>query len=213
MNTTVVVIIVMVVATIFWFFGMKIMKNTIMKRLIKDLQKQDFDDYYKTVDSFATKLLIPPFNREYMRMNGLIMQGRKGKVEEQFDLMLNMRMNQKQEIDIVMKAFSYYMEDENKRRAKQLLERVRKFGDDYYNESKIMYDVYLEKSTEYIASMEEALKQEDLPEMNRGMFMYLLGLQYGNDNQKKKMRDYLRDALPLLKNTPYELKIRTILKD
>ena len=142
MNTTVVVIIVMVVATIFWFFGMKIMKNTIMKRLIKDLQKQDFDDYYKTVDSFATKLLIPPFNREYMRMNGLIMQGRKGKVEEQFDLMLNMRMNQKQEIDIVMKAFYYYMEDENKRRAKQLLESVRKFGDDYYNESKIMYDVY-----------------------------------------------------------------------
>ena len=157
MNTTVVVIIVMVVATIFWFFGMKIMKNTIMKRLIKDLQKQDFDDYYKTVDSFATKLLIPPFNREYMRMNGLIMQGRKGKVEEQFDLMLNMRMNQKQEIDIVMKAFYYYMEDENKRRAKQLLERVRKFGDDYYNESKIMYDVYLEKSTEYIASMELSL--------------------------------------------------------
>ena len=80
-------------------------KSVSYTHLIKDLQKQDFDDYYKTVDSFATKLLIPPFNREYMRMNGLIMQGRKGKVEEQFDLMLNMRMNQKQEIDIVMKAF------------------------------------------------------------------------------------------------------------
>lgn len=213
MDNTTLIIIVFVVTAFLCLILSKVLKNKVLKRLLSDLKEAKFDDYYNTIDSMICKFYYPAFNREYMRMNGLVMQGEKARVEEQFDLMLQMRMNKKQEIDIVMKAFYYYLEDGNKKRAKQLLERVRKFGEDYFNESQIMYEVYLENSTKYIDEMEEALKDPECKDANRGMFLYMLGLQYGNDGQKKKMKEYLREAQGLLKNTPYEVKIRAILKD
>ncbi|MEG0273503.1 hypothetical protein [Amedibacillus sp. YH-ame10] len=211
-SSTIIIIIVVVVSTVVCALTSKIIKNKMMKRLLEDLKKADFEDYFKMIDSTVCKFYFPAFNREYMRMNGLVMQGEKEKVEEQFDLMLNMRMNKQQEIDIVMKCFYYYLEDENKRKAKTLLERIRKFGEDYFKESQVMYDVCLEKSVAYIDEMEEALKDPECTGPNRGMFLYMLGLQYGNGDQKKKMKEYLREAQGLLKNTPYELKIRSILK-
>ena len=211
-KTVIIIIIAFVVTAIIYLIVSKYLKNRVLKRLLNDLKEQEFQDFYNTIDSMVCKMYFPAFNREYMRMNGLVMQGEKERVEEQFDLMLNMRMNQKQEIDIVMKAFYYYLEDENKKKSKQLLERIRKFGEDYFKESQIMYEVCLEKSTAYIDEMEEALKDPECKDANRGMFLYMLGLQYGNDNQKKKMKDYLHQAQGLLKNTPYELKIKTLLK-
>ncbi|MEG0470372.1 MAG: hypothetical protein RR562_10730, partial [Longicatena sp.] len=155
-SSTIIIIIVVVVSTVVCALTSKIIKNKMMKRLLEDLKKADFEDYFKMIDSTVCKFYFPAFNREYMRMNGLVMQGEKEKVEEQFDLMLNMRMNKQQEIDIVMKCFYYYLEDENKRKAKTLLERIRKFGEDYFKESQVMYDVCLEKSVAYIDEMEEA---------------------------------------------------------
>lgn len=211
-KTVIIIIVAFVVTAIIYLIVSKYLKNRVLKRLLNDLKEQKFQDFYNTIDSMVCKLYFPAYNREYMRMNGLVMQGEKERVEEQFDLMLDMRMNQKQEIDIVMKAFYYYLEDENKKRSKQLLERIRKFGEDYFKESQIMYEVCLEKSTAYIDEMEEALKDPECKDANRGMFLYMLGLQYGNDNQKKKMKEYLHQAQGLLKNTPYELKIKTLLK-
>lgn len=212
MNKTIIIIAVFVVTAVVCLLLSKYLKNKILKRLLTDLKEGNFDDYFQTIDSMICKFYYPTFNREYMRMNGMVMKGEKQDVEDQFDVMLNMRMNQKQEIDIVMKAFYYYLEDENKKKAKQLLERIRKFGEDYFTESEIMFNVCLEGSTQYIEEMEEALKDPECKDANRGMFLYMLGLQYGNDNQKKKMKDYLHQAQGLLKGTPYELKIRALLK-
>ena len=212
MNKMTVVIIVFVVTAILCTVLSKVLKNNIFKKLLKELKDANFDEYFKTIDSMLCKLYFPAFNREYMRLNGYVIKGNKKEVDGQFEVLLSMRVNKKQEIDIVMKAFYYFLEDENKKKAKQMLERIRKFGDDYYNESEVMYNVCIEKSIQYIDEMEEALKDPECKDINRGMFLYLLGLQYGNDNQKKKMKEYLKEAQGPLKGTPYELKIRALLK-
>lgn len=207
-----VVILVFVVSVVLCAIASKVLKSSIFKKLLKELKEGNFDDYFHTIDSLICKLYFPPFNREYMRLNGYVIKGNKADVDAQFDVILNMRLAKKQEIDVSMKAFYYYIEDENKVKAKQLLERIRKFGEDYFNESEVMYNICIEKSIQYIDEMEEALKDPECKEMNRGMFLYLLGLQYEIDNQKKKMKECLREAQGLLKGTPYELKIRALLK-
>lgn len=212
MNEMTIIIIVFIVTAILCAVLSKFLKNNVFKKLLNDLKNANFDDYFKTIDTFLCKMYFPAFNREYMRLNGYVIKGDKKEVDAQFEVLLNMRMNKKQEIDIVMKSFYYFLEDENAKKAKQMLERIRKFGEDYFNESEVMYNVCIEKSTKYIDEMEEALQDSECKEVNRGMFLYLLGLQYGNENQKKKMKEYLKEAQGLLKGTPYELKIRALLK-
>ncbi len=69
------------------------------------MQKQDFDTFFKRLDSFTTKLFYAPFNREYMRLNAYFLMGDEKKIKEQFDLILTLRMSKKQDIDISLKAF------------------------------------------------------------------------------------------------------------
>ena len=38
------------------FVGSTFLKNNIFNKLLKDMQKQDFDTFFKRLDSFTTKL-------------------------------------------------------------------------------------------------------------------------------------------------------------
>ena len=44
------------------FVGSTFLKNNIFNKLLKDMQKQDFDTFFKRLDSFTTKLFYAPFN-------------------------------------------------------------------------------------------------------------------------------------------------------
>ncbi|MEG0330092.1 MAG: hypothetical protein RR537_06690 [Longicatena sp.] len=211
MNYT--VIIVFVVTAIVCLFVTQYVKQRTIQRLLKDLREGNFEDYFKTLDSFLCKYFYPPFNREYMRLNAFVMQGLKKKVEEQFDLLLTMRMNKKQEIDVVVKAFYYYIDEENKTKTSELLTRMKNMNDESIsNECQIVYDIFIEKETKYIDTMNEQLKDKDCTGINRGMFNYFLAIQYANMKEHKKEIDCLEKALTDLKGTPYEIRINNMLK-
>ena len=106
------IIILAVIITIVLIVGTQVWKQRILKQLLKNMQQGDFDAYFKRLDTLSCKYFYPPFNREYMRLNGYIMKADKKKIEECFDLILGMRMNKKQELDVVIKAFYYYLDED-----------------------------------------------------------------------------------------------------
>ena len=177
------------------------------------LQKQDFDAFFKRLDTLSCKYFYPPFNREYMRLNGYVLKGDKKKVEECFELLLQMRKSKKQELDVVIKAFYYYIDENNKRKCKALLERMKTIADESITqECEVLYDILLEEETKYIDDMEEQLKDEELQDAQKGMFHYMLALQYNYKHDEKKKKEHLDAAAKALKGTPYEMKINELKK-
>ena len=184
------IIILAVVITIVLIVGTQVWKQSILKKLLKHMQQGDFNAYFKLLDSLPCKYFYPPFNREYMRLNGYIMKADKKKIEECFELILSMRMNKKQELDVVIKAFYYYLDEDSKKKCKTLLERMKKIADESITqECQVIYDILLEEKTSYIDDMEKQLKNEELQEAQKGMFHYMLALQYSYlKDEKKKMK-------------------------
>lgn len=194
------------------FVGSTFLKNNIFNKLLKDMQKQDFDTFFKRLDSFTTKLFYAPFNREYMRLNAYFLMGDEKKIKEQFDLILTLRMSKKQDIDISLKAFYFYIDDKNKQKTEEMLQRIQKCGnEEIYTQCKIMSAIVIDKSIEYIDDMEAQVKQCE--GIDRGMFYYLLGLQYLNKKDTPKAMEHLQSAQKDLKDSPYELKIKQIIKE
>lgn len=60
--------------------------------------------------------------------------------------------------------------------------------------------------------MEAQLKEEGLQDAQKGMFHYMLALQYGYLNNGQKKREHLKAASHDLKGTPYEMKIQQLMK-
>lgn len=194
------------------FVGSTFLKNNIFNKLLKDMQKQDFDTFFKRLDSFTTKLFYAPFNREYMRLNAYFLMGDEKKIKEQFDLILTLRMSKKQDIDISLKAFYFYIDDKNKQKIEEMLQRIQKCGnEEIYTQCKIMSAIVIDKSIEYIDDMEAQVKQCE--GIDRGMFHYLLGFQYLNKKDTPKAMEHLQSAQKDLKDSPYELKIKQIIKE
>ena len=103
------IIILAVVITIVLIVGTQVWKQSILKKLLKHMQQGDFNAYFKLLDSLPCKYFYPPFNREYMRLNGYIMKADKKKIEECFELILSMRMNKKQESRMLVMQSIYYL--------------------------------------------------------------------------------------------------------
>lgn len=205
-------IIIFIIVLIVGFGGAYAMKNSIMNRLMKYLRTGDFTAYFKILDSLSCKYFYPPFNREYMRMNAYVMQSNQAKVEEQFDLLLHMRMNKKQEMDVVVKAFYYYIDEDNDTKTSELLARMKKMGDEALTqECQIVYDIFIQKAIKYIDTMLEQLRDPEVTGINRGMFHYMLAVQYANNKDAKEEMVHLEKALDDLRGTPYEPRINTLL--
>lgn len=213
MNNMKIEILILATVIVVISFGLtQYMKQAIFKKLLRNLQQGNFDVYFKTLDSFWCKYFYPVFNREYMRLNAYMMKGDKEKVEECFAILLRIRKAKKQELDIAIKAFYYYLDEENKRKCKELLQIIKKSENEaVLNECQIIFDIFLCKETKYIEMMEEQLKDTTCTGLNRGMFDFMLGLQYGYRKEHEKEMAHLQAAKKELKDTPYMKKIDDLL--
>lgn len=204
--------IVFLVVLVISLFGTQFYKNRILNKLLKSMKEQDFDTYFKTLDTLLCKYLFPPFNREYMRLNAFFMLGDMTKIKDQFDLIFRMRINKKQEADVAMKAFYFYVDENEKRKAKEMMGRIEKCsGKEVADQCAITYDIFLDRKADYIDQMEaEVLRSEAGPE--RGIFHFMLALQYSYLNNSAKEKEHLLIAKEDMKETPYEQKIDEMLK-
>ncbi|MCR0134298.1 hypothetical protein MKD01_19465 [[Clostridium] innocuum] len=113
--------------------------------------------------------------------------------------MLQMKVTKKQRIDLVNKAFNYYVEQEDQEKAKVLLSEIETFNDEKMKaESRKIYNIFLLKTHQYIKEMEQQL--QNVTGVEKGFLEYLLYLQYENKGDQKKSRYYLelsqKDMIP-----------------
>lgn len=204
--------IVAVITCLLLVFWRSYYRRLTMNRILTAMAKQDFDKLFKIIDSFGCKSFFSPKDRECLRLDAFVLMANAEKIREQFNLILNMRISKNEKADIYVKAFYFYVDERDKRRAKEMIDKMKGYVDETaYTQCVLIYDVVMDKSTAYINVMEEAIKGRE-EGYDRGMFHYLLGLQYGYLGNKKEQLEHLRIAKKDMKDTPYEVRINKLLK-
>ena len=127
--TTVVIICIAVSV----FFSVK--KRTTFKRLQQLMAAKQWDDFDRLLDAKLTSMLYPRYNRDYLRLNSYLLREDHKRADEMFDLLLGLNLPKMQRVDLVIKAFNYYVGQEDRKKSKK---RGRYADDDETSEDDVM---------------------------------------------------------------------------
>ncbi len=189
MDTALIVLVVAVLVTVALSLVMYYVKQSYLTKLMKHLSESEFEAFYALINKGIIKYLFPKFNVEYLKLNAVIMEGNKRKINDSFKSLLAMKMNKKQEEDVTIKAFNYYVGMEDKIKCKELFEKIQTFSNvRMIEEATLTYDIFIQKKWNHIDDILAIM--EDLPENNRAIYEYLLSVQYENKGELDKAKEY-----------------------
>ncbi len=207
-------IVLVSVAVVAVLFGANVLlRRRYTKKIVIAMSQEDYDGFFKVLDSSGCKLVLRPGEREMMRLSAYLTLGRAKDIEEQLQMMLHMRLKKKERAAVATRGFYYYVETKNRRKANDMIKLVEENGSpDTVKELRMIASVLLRKEAKYIKEFQAYYEGAKAKEQ-RGMFAYLLGLQYTYIDDHTNANRYLKEAQKLLKGTPYEEVINDLLKE
>ena len=180
---------VMVAVVLVFTVYMEVKKRTTIGKLETYLAKGDFESYIKLVDRPLTSILYPKYNVLFLRLNATMALSDAEQTERTIEQMVKLKMNDEQRLALAVKAFSFYVDVEDKRKAKEALKYIEKHGGkEAARVNRRTYDIFLKKSSAYISEMEHAL--EKATPSDEVMLCQLLAVQYENKGDHEKAAAY-----------------------
>lgn len=180
---------VMVAAVLVFTVYMEVKKRTTIGKLETYLAKGDFESYLKLVDRPLTSILYPKYNVLFLRLNATMALSDAEQTERTIEQMAKLKMNDEQRLALAVKAFNFYVDVEDKRKAKEALKYIEKHGGkEAARVNRRTYDIFLKKSSAYIPEMEHAL--EKATPSDEVMLCQLLAVQYENKGDHEKAAAY-----------------------
>ena len=180
---------VMVAAAFVFTVYIEVKKRTTIGKLETYLAKGDFESYLKLVDRPLTSILYPKYNVLFLRLNATMALSDAEQTERTIEQMAKLKMSDEQRLALAVKAFNFYVDVEDKRKAKEALNYIEKHGGkEAAGVNRRTYDIFLKKSSAYISEMEHAL--EKATPSDEVMLCQLLAVQYENkgDQDRKSTR-------------------------
>lgn len=180
---------VMMAAAFVFTVYIEVKKRTTIGKLETYLAKGDFESYLKLVDRPLTSILYPKYNVLFLRLNATMALSDAGQTERTIEQMAKLKMNDEQRLALAVKAFNFYVDVEDKRKAKEALKYIEKHGGkEAARVNRRTYDIFLKKSSAYISEMEHAL--EKATPSDEVMLCQLLAVQYENKGDHEKAAAY-----------------------
>lgn len=184
---------VMVAVVLVFTVYMEVKKRTTIGKLETYLAKGDFESYIKLVDRPLTSILYPKYNVLFLRLNATMALSDAEQTERTIEQMAKLKMNDEQRLALAVKAFSFYVDVEDKRKAKEALKYIEKHGGkEAARVNRRTYDIFLKKSSAYISEMEHAL--EKAAPSDEVMLCQLLAVQYENKGDHERAAAYRERA-------------------
>ena len=180
---------VMVAAAFVFTVYIEVKKRTTIGKLETYLAKGDFESYLKLVDRPLTSILYPKYNVLFLRLNATMALSDAEQTERTIEQMAKLKMSDEQRLALAVKAFNFYVDVEDKRKAKEALKYIEKHGGkEAARVNRRTYDIFLKKSSAYISEMEHAL--EKATPSDEVMLCQLLAVQYENKGDHEKAAAY-----------------------
>ena len=183
------------------FIGYLITKNTVKGKLMLAFQNRDFDAYYKLLDRTITKIMIPAYNIEYMRLNGLIEEKKSKKVDDQFALLFKGRKTEKQKENLYQKCLQYYVDVNQSKKCHQVLKSMKdnQLNEKIIEEATWIVDILVDHQANHIQDIQSQLNTATKEQ--KVVYYYLLKSQYLNKQDNAMAMKYER----LLKDLNFEI--------
>ncbi|MDB7989272.1 hypothetical protein DXC78_05160 [Faecalicoccus pleomorphus] len=91
------------------------------------IAQDDFDTYFKVLDSFISKISFPAFYRENIRLSAYITQNKEELVKKQINFMETEMRLKREEQQIFERAFYYFIDKRDKNVAYDILQKILKY--------------------------------------------------------------------------------------
>lgn len=171
----------------------EVQKRLIFSRYEKLFEKGDFEGCLRVLDGPVVKIVYPRYNQLYMRLNAQMCLADADASRRTIDEMLELNSSDKQRLVLLLRAFNFFVEQEDYERAGELLEELReKASPEQLAGCERTYAIFAEKSAAYVDQMEAELKDATGPE--RTTLLYLLSVQYENKGDVKRANEYLEQV-------------------
>lgn len=171
----------------------EVQKRLIFSRYEKLFEKGDFEGCLRVLDGPVAKIVYPRYNQLYMRLNAQMCLADADASRRTIDEMLELSSSDKQRLVLLLRAFNFFVEQEDYERAGELLEELReKASPEQLAGCERTYAIFAEKSSAYVDQMEAELKDATGPE--RTTLLYLLSIQYENKGDVKRANEYLEQV-------------------
>lgn len=137
-----------------------LLRRHVWKRLFLSIDQDDFDTYFKVLDSFMSKISFPAFYRENIRLSAYITQNKEELVKKQINFMeTEMRLKREEKQQILERAFYYFIDKRDKNATYDILQRIKAEDSKKYDFMEIEYEILMEKKTSRIKDLEERIEQ------------------------------------------------------
>lgn len=147
-------IIVLIAITLFLSFILPFaLRRIYYQKLFLNLEQKKIDELNLLLDSILCKLLFRPFNREFLRLNGYLINDDSKHIDQQFHLLINeMQLNQKQSLSVLNKAFNYYLSKKDRKHTREVLDELKKnqISKNELKNKEMLYDIIVEKKATYV---------------------------------------------------------------
>lgn len=184
---------VVIVACVVSLIYTEVQKRLVFSKYEALFARQDFAGCVELLDRPLVRLLFPRYNRLFMRLNAQMCLDNAQEVRRVIDEMLALRVTAEQRMALLVRAFNFFVEQEEYKRAKKVLVELReKATPEVLAECERTYDIFANKSSAYIHEMRERLEGAGVAE--RTALCYLLSVQYENTGDTERAAEYLARA-------------------
>lgn len=200
-----------------------VVRSLIWNRILKLLQHGRYEEVLNRLDRPLFKIFFKEYDRDYNKLRVYLAQSNGKRIEEQTKLILGKKLTARQSYQIASQTYYYFLDCGNEEICTQLLAFIKQTATlEEVNYSTMLYRILIERKSEDIEEVEKLLHekrienikkdQKEEQQVQMGILQYLLGLQYFYKKDKAKMEHYLNKAKSNLKNTPYQKKIKQLLR-
>lgn len=178
--------------------GVSLIYTEVQKRLVfakyeRLFGQGDFEGCVRLLARPLVRFSFPRYNLLYMRLNAQMCLADADASRRTIDEMLELSSSDKQRLVLLLRAFNFFVEQEDYERAGELLEELReKASPEQLAGCERTYAIFAEKSSAYVGEMEAELKDATGPE--RTTLLYLLSVQYENKGDAKRANEYLEQV-------------------
>ena len=168
----------------------EVQKRLVFSRYQTLFSQGDFEGCVRLLDRPVIKLIYPKYNQLYMRLNAQMCLADADASRKIIDEMLGLRTSDEQRLVLLLRAFNFFVEQEDYPRAQELLEELRqKVEPAQLGECERTYAIFAEKSSAYIKQMEKELDKAKTAD--KAKLLYLLSAQYENRGDAKRANECL----------------------
>lgn len=176
---------------------MEVQKRAIFAKIEHFFSEQDYASCLQLLDKTLTQMVYPRYNQLFMRLNCQLGLENAGEATRIIDEMMGLKMNREQQLALYGKAFAFFVENEDKGRAKNVLDRIEAVGDEgLAKASRETFEIFVNHSDEFLDQM---LAQLDQVEDGERLRLYqLIAVQYENRGDSASADKYYEKAAKAL---------------